>query len=1259
MLGQRHRATAPLSARLLAIGLTTGLLATFVAVPTASAAVEFKDPPTRLYMLPNAPGPLPAPIPFPLVPDGVLLFDGSTDLISQDDRTIEIESEEPACDFGPTYALTGCTAVQLDVSHGQLDFTTAPTRIEYDTDPSDDDDTLDGVVYQLPGGSLVRDMDSDDDLPASAPALIGKTSELNADLQLLRYTPTADYYYDGSNPETLSVDIVPGSGSGSVTHDIQLRVLDLNDFPEMTVPSTLYTADPGQEIVLGPDSAWEVTDEDNDEPDGDDTLDGVGEEFILIAWASCGYFKFQGASGMTLRDDLEEVLDYALDLASMDPGTSSVIKDAFFAILPDEIESMPFATGNPNEYAQAFAGVVDDIEWLNYHLDEITFAAVTDPVTMTPLSDDLCDIRFLVTDIGNNGLPLQYIGDPPEGVEVPFFGFDIDTNDFPGVELVQVQVGDGKEIEVQLGDVTLPEDTTSTLTVTITPATHPAFDLTVSTSPNGATTPDVDYTTFTAQTVSIPADAGSVTISVDALLDGVYDPGETYTVTATGPASPPPGYQITLTDPAGLVTITDIDPPPDATPPTVTINQAGGQADPTSASPIVFTVVFSEPVTGFTDPTTDLDLTASTAGGPLAATIIPVSTTEYTVEVTGMSADGDVIATIPAGAAADGATNPSTASTSSDNTVTYELPDVDQTPPTVTINQSGTQADPTSASPIVFTVMFSESVTGFDDPTTDVDLSASTAGGPLAATIVPVSTTEYTVEVTGMSADGDVIATIPAGAAADAATNPSTASTSTDNTVTYELPEVDETPPTVTINQAGGQIDPTGASPIVFTVVFSEPVTGFDAPTTDLDLTASTAGGPLAATIIPVSTTEYTVEVTGMSADGDVIATIPAGAAADAATNPSTASTSTDNTVTYELPEVDETPPTVTINQAGGQIDPTSASPIVFTVVFSEPVTGFTDPTADLDLTASTAGGPLAATIIPVSTTEYTVEVTGMSADGDVIATIPAGAAADAATNPSTASTSTDNTVTYELPEVDETPPTVTINQAGGQTDPTSASPIVFTVVFSEPVTGFDDPTTDVDLSASTAGGPLAATIVPVSTTEYTVEVTGMSADGDVIATIPAGAAADGATNPSTASTSSDNTVTYELPAAPLTIQVPADIVVYADPGDSGIAVDYPAATTTGGVSPVSVVCDQASGDVYPLGVTTVSCTATDAAQQTATDSFTITVLESDEPDDGDDGDGDDDLPNTGADPSAPLAAAALLLLLGGSLRLLVRRLQA
>ena len=51
---------------------------------------------------------------------------------------------------------------------------------------------------------------------------------------------------------------------------------------------------------------------------------------------------------------------------------------------------------------------------------------------------------------------------------------------------------------------------------------------------------------------------------------------------------------------------------PADTPPTVTINQAAGQADPTNARPINFDVVFSEPVTGFA--ATDVAL-AGTAGG--------------------------------------------------------------------------------------------------------------------------------------------------------------------------------------------------------------------------------------------------------------------------------------------------------------------------------------------------------------------------------------------------------------------------------------------------------------------------------------------------------------------------------------------------------------------------------------------------------------------------------------------------------------------
>src|SRR5688572_7835780 len=385
-----------------------------------------------------------------------------------------------------------------------------------------------------------------------------------------------------------------------------------------------------------------------------------------------------------------------------------------------------------------------------------------------------------------------------------------------------------------------------------------------------------------------------------------------------------------------------------------------------------------------------------------------------------MTTSGTVIASINAGVAIDAGSNPNLASTSTDNTVTYD------TPPTVTINQAAGQADPTSASPILFTVTFNEAVTGF--ATGDVTLSG-TAGATTA--VVSGSGATYTVTVSGMTNSGTVITSINAGVAIDAGNNPNLASTSTDNTVTYNVPV--DPQPTVTINQGSTQVDPTSTSPIIFDVVFSEPVTGF--ATGDVTL-SGTAGATTA--VVSGSGATYTVTVSGMTTSGTVIASINAGVAIDAGSNPNLASTSTDNTVTYD------TPPTVTINQAAGQADPTSASPILFTVTFSEAVTGFA--TGDVTL-SGTAGATTA--IVSGSGATYTVTVSGMTNSGTVIASINAGVAIDAGTNPNLASTSTDNTVTYD------TPPTVTINQAAGQADPTSASPVLFTVTFSEAVTGF------------------------------------------------------------------------------------------------------------------------------------------------------------------------------------------------------------
>src|SRR5438876_2565626 len=169
--------------------------------------------------------------------------------------------------------------------------------------------------------------------------------------------------------------------------------------------------------------------------------------------------------------------------------------------------------------------------------------------------------------------------------------------------------------------------------------------------------------------------------------------------------------------------------------------------------------------------------------------------------------------------------------------------------------------------------------------------------------------------------------------------------------------------------------------------------------------------------------------------DGTVIAGIPANAATDAAGNGSSASTSADNTVTY-----DGTAPTVTINQATGQADPTNGSPINFTVVFSEPVSDF----ATGDVTLSGTAGATTATVTGSGST-YNVAVSGMTGNGTVIAAIAASAAHDAAGNGNTASTSTDNAVIYDAtgpsassvavsPDPATAPPTVTASVSDAAT---------------------------------------------------------------------------------------------------------------------------------------------------------------------------------------------------------------------------------
>jgi len=112
----------------------------------------------------------------------------------------------------------------------------------------------------------------------------------------------------------------------------------------------------------------------------------------------------------------------------------------------------------------------------------------------------------------------------------------------------------------------------------------------------------------------------------------------------------------------------------------------------------------------------------------------------------------------------------------------------------------------------------------------------------------------------------------------------------------------------------------------------------------------------------------------------------------------------------FDLGAYEYKPLTVTINQAGGQADPTDGSIINFTVIFSESVSDF----ATGDVTLSGTAGATTATVTGSGTT-YNVAVTGMTDSGTVIASIDVDKAIGATSNTNNASASTDNSVTYDI----------------------------------------------------------------------------------------------------------------------------------------------------------------------------------------------------------------------------------------------------
>ena len=73
-------------------------------------------------------------------------------------------------------------------------------------------------------------------------------------------------------------------------------------------------------------------------------------------------------------------------------------------------------------------------------MSEVQDALAERHVPARRAENDTATLVTIVSDLGNNGLPIQYVGSPPTGFEIPFIGFDWNV--------LEITTGDLDEIDV-------------------------------------------------------------------------------------------------------------------------------------------------------------------------------------------------------------------------------------------------------------------------------------------------------------------------------------------------------------------------------------------------------------------------------------------------------------------------------------------------------------------------------------------------------------------------------------------------------------------------------------------------------------------------------------------------------------------------------------------------------------------------------------------------------------------------------------------
>ena len=408
--------------------------------------------------------------------------------------------------------------------------------------------------------------------------------------------------------------------------------------------------------------------------------------------------------------------------------------------------------------------------------------------------------------------------------------------------------------------------------------------------------------------------------------------------------------------------------------------------------------------------------------------------------------------------------------------------------------------------------------------------------------------------------------------------------------VTFNVIVVDTTPPAITGTPANTTVEG-GASGAA--VSYPSPTA-----TDTVDGTVGVTCAPSSGTTFPVGTT--TVTCTATDSHGNTshasftvtVQNIPPTITGTPANLTSEATSSSGATVSYASPTATDSNGTsvpVTCQPTSGSTFPIATTTVICTATdsfgntaqstFTVMVQDTTPPTitgtpASITVQSGPSGAGVAYTNpTATDTVDGTVPVTCSPASGTTFA-IGTTAVTCTATDAHGNKAQTSFTVT-----VADTPPTISGTPANMNVEATSSSGA--TVTYPGP-------------SATDAGGspvpvscqPSSGSTFPTGTT--TVTCTATDANGN------------------TAQTSF--TVTVQDTTPPV-ISVPGPLTASAV-GPAGTVMSYTVTATDAVDGAVTPNCTPASGATFPLGTTTVTCTATDKAGNSAAQSFTVTVAD-------------------------------------------------